>query len=162
MYSAELATQPEDKPSLNDVMFKSAFPDADLKKITKELKRKAEDLFEPFYEGWSKRVEAAIKERLATDMNPELITQSVPFITRDELGQLMDLIDEFMPGDEPQKVALRITDLHNHYKDCMILATEMLQRLYAQDQTNKQATKIITPGTPGLVGLDGSTPLRPS
>jgi len=148
MYSAELEKQPEANPVLSEIIFLAAFPKETPKTKAKELSRLSEDLFEEFNEAWTERVKAGFKKLLDEDMQPQMIVKAVPFITREELKTVMAKIDEFLPGDTEEILALRMTEIQNQYNNFMITATEILKQMYSNKMVTKQQSQIIT--SPGL------------
>lgn len=154
MYSAELDKQPENNPALQDIMFLSAFPKVDVKKKTKELSRLSEDLFEDFAEAWTKRIEGGMAACIKEDMTPQLIVASVPLLTREELRTVIAKIDEFIPGDTEELLALRISQLKDQVTEYSITAQEILKSMYTAHIQAKQAKPKILTG-PGLTDALG-------
>lgn len=154
MYSAQLALQNENKPLLSESMFLSAFPGKDSKKLSKELRRKSEDLMEEFIDTWRKRVEDGISTRIEAGLTPEQIVEAVPYMTRAELFTLMEKIDELFEGDTPEILALKAIELNNQFTMFRMTATEILQSLWGAHAAAKQQRNIITaPGITDALGM---------
>lgn len=149
MFTEQLDKQPENKPSLPDILFLSAFPNENIKSKTKELSRLSEDLFEEFNEAWTTRFKEGVENCLKEDMPPQLVMNAVPFLTRDELRTVMQKVDEFLPGDTDEVFALKISELQNQFNNFMITATEILKQMYQTHMIGKQQKKIISGPEPG-------------
>lgn len=151
MYFTELDKQPELKPSMDDIVFISAFPNTNAKTKKKEIGRAIEDTMEEFQERWIARIKGDTLAGLKAGLQPQMVVQTVAPITRAELKEIIQGIDTYVPGgDTEELLALKVTELQYHFRSCMGKAGELMQEVYNEFMTEQQKQKIITP-RPGII-----------
>jgi hypothetical protein len=149
MYFPEVDKQPENKVSISDVLFISAFPGANIRTKIKDIKRGAEDTLDEFYQRWETRVREDTRKGLESGLQPQMLVGIVSFLTRSEMKEIIQGIDKYVPGDTEEQLALKITELESHYRMCLQQAGSLLQDEYEKYQVALQDKKIITINKPG-------------
>lgn len=149
MYFPEVDKQPENKVSLSDVLFISAFPNTNIRTKVREIKRGAEDQLDEFYQRWETRVRTDAKKGLEKGLQPQMLVGIVSFVTRSEFKEIIQGIDKYVVGDTEELVALRITELESHYRMCLQQAGTLLEDEYNKFQASQQDKQIITLNKPG-------------
>lgn len=136
----------ERDPVFNDIAFRVAFPE-NTEAAATAMRERSEQLFNPFYEKWRTRLAKDISDALDKDLAPEQLVTEVAWMTGDEYREMLDIIEAYVDGDNPEptqeRFALKLIDAQFYMVTLKEQALQLLSSMLRHKLQNK--ARILTP-----------------